>query len=180
MNHPSSRAFFCGTVLFLILAGSLEAQMSKPEVSATAGAMQFDASGTGTAPVFALRAAVPIVGSWLLVEGNLSYASLHEQFSDVGTRIGVAESQLQAQLPFARVRPYLGLGAGWFHYFNNVPVSSTSQTYSAAAGLRVGLSPRYTARAELRLRGWNPYGDSPSSGFGASAAEWTGGLAYTF
>ena len=125
--------------------------------------------------MFALRAAFPIVGSWLLAEGNLSYASLDEQFRDTGTRIGVAEGQLQAQIPFARVRPYLGLGAGWFHYFNNASVSSTSQTYSAAAGLRVGLSRRFTARAELRLRAWFPYASGNNN-----AAEWTGGLAYTF
>jgi hypothetical protein len=180
MNNTFKRTLFCACILSLVAALSLEAQMSKPEISASVGAMQFDASGTGTAPVIGLRAAVPLIGSWLLAEGNLSYASLNEQFSDVGTRIGVAEAQLQFQLPLARVRPYLGVGAGWFHYFNNAPVSSTSQTYSAAAGLRVGLSPRFTARAELRLRGWNPYGDSPNSGFGASAAEWTGGLAYTF
>ena len=131
--------------------------------------------------MIALRGAVPLGTSWLLGEGNFSYASLDEQFSAVGTRIGVAEGQLQFQLPLARVRPYVGAGAGWLHYFNNaVGRAATSPTYSAAAGLRVGLSPRFTARAELRLRGWNPYNDSPSSGFGASAGEWTGGLAYTF
>jgi hypothetical protein len=180
MNHTANRTLCCVSILSLISAASLEAQMPKPEISASVGAMQFDASGTGTAPVFALRAAVPIVGSWLLWEGNLSYASLNEQFSDVGTRIGVADSQLQVQLPFARVRPYLGLGAGWLHYFNNAPPRATPPTYSAAAGLRVGLSPRIAARAELRLRGWNPYSQSTSSGFGNTAAEWTGGLAYTF
>jgi hypothetical protein len=177
MNKPVNRTLCCASILSLIFAASLEAQMSKPEISAAVGAMQFDASGTGTAPVIALRAAFPIVGSWLLAEGNLSYASLDEQFSNVGSRIGVAESQLQAQLPLARVRPYLGLGAGWLHYFNNAPPRATSPTYSAAAGLRVGLSPRVTARAELRLRAWNPY--TTSSGFD-NAAEWTGGLAYTF
>lgn len=180
MNKTLNGSLFCASSLLVVLAIPLEAQMPKPEISASVGAMQFDASGTGTAPVIALRAAFPIVGSWLLAEGNLSYASLDEQFSNVGTRIGVAESQLQVQLPFARVRPYLGLGAGWLHYFNNAPPRATPPTYSAAAGLRVGLSPRIAARAELRLRGWNPYSQSTGSGFGNSAAEWTGGLAYTF
>jgi hypothetical protein len=180
MNNTLNRTLFCACTLSLVAAFSLEAQMSKPEVSASVGVMQFDASGTGTAPVFALRAAFPIVGSWLLAEGNLSYASLDEQFNNVGTRIGVADSQLQVQLPFARIRPYVGLGAGWLHYFNNAPLRATPPTYSAAAGLRVGLSPRIAARAELRLRGWNPYSQSTGSGFGNSAAEWTGGLAYTF
>jgi hypothetical protein len=181
MNNAFRRALSCASILFLIPAISLNAQMPAPEISASVGAMQFDASGTGTAPVIALRAAVPLVGSWLLGEGNLSYASLDEQFSDVGTRIGVAEGQLQFQLPFARVRPYLGAGAGWLHYFNNAAGrAATSPTYSAAAGLRIGLSPRLSARAELRLRGWDYHSDQTGSNFGSSAAEWTGGLAYTF
>lgn len=177
MNEPFNRMLCCASILSLIFASSLEAQMSRPEISASVGAMQFDASGTGTAPVIALRAAFPIVGSWLLAEGNLSYASLDEQFSNVGTRIGMAEGQLQAQLPLGRVRPYLGAGAGWIHYFNNAPPRATSPTYSAAAGLRVGLSSRFSARAELRLRIWNPY---PNSSGNNSAGEWTGGLAYAF
>jgi hypothetical protein len=177
MNNTVNRTLCCASILSLVFGVSLEAQIPKPEVSASVGAMQFDASGTGTAPVFALRAAFPMVGSWLLAEGNLSYASLDEQFSNAGTRIGVAEGQFQAQLPFARVRPYLGVGAGWLHYFNNAPTRTTSPTYSASTGLRVGLSPRIAARAELRLRAWNPY--ATSSGFNV-AGEWTGGLAYRF
>jgi hypothetical protein len=181
MNKTLSRTLFCASILSLVSAISLEAQLSKPEVSVSVGAMQFDASGTGTVPVIALRAAVPLVGSWLLGEGNFSYASLNEQFSNVGTRIGVAEGQMQFQLPLARVRPYLGVGAGWLHYFSNAGGrATTSPTYSAAAGLRVGLSPRFTARAELRLRGWDYHSVPTGSGFGNSAAEWTGGLAYTF
>jgi hypothetical protein len=181
MNNPSSRALFCGSILFLISAISLDAQTRAPEISASVGAMQYDASGTGTAPVIALRAAVPLLGSWLLGEGNFSFASLDEQFSEAGTRIGVAEGQLQFQVPFARVRPYLGAGAGWLHYFNNAAGrAATAPTYSAAAGLRVGLSPRFSARAELRLRGWDYHSGQTGSNFSASAAEWTGGLAYSF
>lgn len=181
MNNTFSRTLFCASILLLVSAMSLEAQMPKPEISAVVGAMQFDASGTGTAPVIALRAAVPLVGSWFLGEANLSYASLDEQFSAVGTRIGVAEGQMQFQLPLARIRPYLGVGAGWLHYFNNAAGrASTSPTYSAAAGLRVGLSSRIAARAELRLRGWDYHSYQTGSGFGSSGAEWTGGLAYTF
>ena len=181
MNNTFKRTLFCASILSLVAALSLEAQTSKPEISASVGAMQFDASGTGTAPVIALRAAVPLTGSWLLAEGNLSYASLNEQFSDAGTRIGVAEGQVQFQLPLARVRPYLGVGAGWLHYFNNAAGrAATSPTYSAAAGLRVGLSPRIAARTELRLRAWDYHRDQAGSSIGASGAEWTGGLAYTF
>lgn len=179
MHNTFISTAFCASILSLASATLLEAQ-SSPEISASVGVMQFDASGTGTAPVIALRAGVPMLGSWLLGEGSFSYASLNEQFSSAGTRIGVAEGQMQFQLPLARIRPYLGVGAGWLHYFNNAAGRATPPTFSAAAGLRVKLSPRFTTRAELRLRGWNPSSQSTGSGFGASAAEWTGGLAYTF
>jgi hypothetical protein len=179
MNKTFSGTLFCASSLLLVLAIPLEAQIPAPEISAVVGAMQFDASGTGTVPVIALRAAVPLVGSWILGEANFSYASLDEQFSAVGTRVGVAEGQVQFQLPFYRVRPYVGVGGGWLHYFNNAGGrATTSPTYSAAAGLRARLSGRFGASAELRLRGWQ-YGGTPA-GFGSSAAEWTAGTTYSF
>lgn len=116
MNHAHSRSVFCASVLFLVSAASVDAQTRNREISLAVGAMQYDASGTGTTPVIALRTAVPFAASWLLGEASLSYASLDEQFSTVGTRVGVAEGQVQFQWPAARVRPYLGLGGGWLHY----------------------------------------------------------------
>ena len=54
MNKTFNGSLFCASSLLLVLANRLEAQMPKPEISASVGAMQFDASGTGTAPVIAL------------------------------------------------------------------------------------------------------------------------------
>src|SRR5437763_794450 len=105
--------------LAISLASSLGAQAPSRELSLAVGASQFDASGTGTAPMAALRVAAPLVGRWMLGDFSLSYASLDEQLTSINTRIGVAEGQLQAQLPAARLRPYVGLGGGWLHYFNN-------------------------------------------------------------
>jgi hypothetical protein len=181
MKHGCRRPLLCTSVVFLILAMPLEAQMRGPEISAAVGAMQYDASGTGAVPMIALRGAVPLVRSWLVGEANFTFASLREQSSAIGTRAGVAEGQLQFQLPLPRVRPYLGVGAGWFHYFNNaVRRAETSPTYSAAAGLRVELSPRFGATAELRLRGWDYQREPTGSNFGSSAAEWTAGWVYRF
>ena len=182
MPIPSSRPLLlCLSLFLLISAIPLRAQNTGAEISAGLGAMQFDASGTGTVPVIALRGAVPLVGSWMLGEANLSFASLDEQFSELGTRVGVAEGQLQFQLPLARVRPYLGVGAGWLHYFNNAGTrATTTPTFSGAAGLRFKLTPRFGARAELRLRGWDWHTGPNDSSFGGSAAEWTAGVAYTF
>jgi hypothetical protein len=181
MKNAYSLTLCCMSMLLLVSTIPSEAQSARPEISANVGAMQFDASGTGTVPVIAVRAGVPLVSSWLVGEANFSFASLDEQFSELGTRVGVAEGQLQVQLPLARFRPYLGAGAGWLHYFNNAAGRpATSPTYSGAAGMRVRLSGRFGARAELRLRGWDYQREPTGSNFGASAAEWTAGWVYSF
>lgn len=165
-------------VSLLLLSGSpLCAQLASRELSLSVGAMGYDASGTGTVPMVAVRASTPFGARWMLGELGLSYASLDEQFSTTNTRIGVAEAQLQAQLPAARVRPYLGIGGGLLTYFNNaVGRSSPTATYSAAVGLRVPVSP-LLLRGEFRLRGWK---SRPESDGMLSGAEGTIGIGYSF
>jgi hypothetical protein len=164
--------------LFLaFLATSVSAQTSRHEISIAAGASQFDASGTGTAPLLAIRVSGPIASSWLLGDLGLSYASLDEQFTTVNTRTGVAEGQVQAQWPANRFRPYIGIGGGWLHYFNNDGGrGATAQTASGSLGLRVAASSTLLLRGEMRLRTWN----ARDSGFHNSAAEFTGGVGFAF
>jgi hypothetical protein len=174
-NRTRLSAFCALSVFSAISAG---AQTSTREISLAVGASQFDASGTGTAPLAAIRAAAPLVGQWLLGEISLSYASLDEQFSTTDTRVGVGEGQLQAQVPAVRVRPYVGLGGGWLHYFTNAAGrSSATPTVSASAGLRIPIASALLLRGELRLRSWKGGG---SSGFVNSAAEFTAGMGYRF
>jgi hypothetical protein len=170
-------AAFCALLLFSSIP--VGAQTRAREISLAIGASQFDASGTGTAPIAAIRAAAPLVGQWMLGEISLSYASLDEQFSTVNTRVGVGEAQLQAQLLATRVRPYFGLGGGWLHYFNNAAGrSATTPTVSGSVGLRVPVASALLLRGELRLRSWKSGGTS--SGFNNSAAEFTAGVGYAF
>jgi len=181
MNKTFSRPLFCASTLLLVVAIPLAAQTSGPEISVAVGAMQYTEVSTGAVPMMALRGAVPLGTSWLLAEGNLTFASLREPGFGIGTQAGVAEGQLQLQLPFSRVRPYVGVGAGWFHYFDSgVREAETSPTYSVAAGMRVGLSSHFGATAELRVRGWDYHRDDVGLAFGRSAAEWTAGWMYTF
>jgi hypothetical protein len=165
--------------MFLSLPVPLEAQ-HLPEISAGVGAMQFDGSGTDVASIAALRAAVPLVGSWLLGDASFSLASPNETFNDMRVRMGLSEAQLQLQLPLAGVRPYVGVGAGWIHYFKNAAAgSSTFPTRSAAAGLRIDFARHFGARAEGRLREWK--GQRPGTGStSGGSAEWTLGGTYTF
>jgi hypothetical protein len=69
MKNACVPAFFCASLMFLSLPVPLEAQ-HLPEISAGVGAMQFDGSGTDVASIAALRAAVPLVGSWLLGDAS--------------------------------------------------------------------------------------------------------------
>jgi hypothetical protein len=48
------------------LASSVAAQTSRHEISFAAGVSQFDASGTGTAPVGALRLSLPLFTSMVI------------------------------------------------------------------------------------------------------------------
>jgi hypothetical protein len=114
----------------------------------------------------------------MLGEISLSYASLDEQFSTINTRVGVGEAQLQAQFPATRVRPYIGVGGGWLHYFNNAAGRpATTPTVSASAGLRIPISSSVLVRGELRLRSWE---SGNNSGFNNNAGEFTAGLGYAF
>jgi hypothetical protein len=172
-NRISLSAFFG---LLSLLAIPSDAQESRREATVSVGETQFDASGTGTAAVAAIRAA--LVRRWMLVEVSLSSASLHEQFRSVNTRTGVGEVQLQAQWPAGRVRPYVGLGGGWLHYFNNsAGRGATNQTASGSVGLRIPVSPELLLRGEFCLRGWN---SAANSSLHNSAAEYTAGVGYAF
>jgi hypothetical protein len=176
MTIRSTFSALCSLILFAAIP--VAAQTPGREISFAAGVSQFDASGTGTAPIAAIRAAAPLIGKWMLGEASLSYASLDEQFSTTNTRVGIGEAQLQAQFPAARIRPYIGLGGGSLHYFNNAAGrSATTPTISGSAGLRIPVSSALLLRGELRLRTWK---SGSGSGFHNSAAEFTAGIGYMF
>jgi hypothetical protein len=146
-------------------------------VSVSAGAMAFDASGTGNAPIFALRVDRTLSGRWLVGEAGLGYAPIAEQFRSTPTRLGVAELQLQVQAPLPLVRPYVGAGAGAVAYLTNAGGRGrAAEAVSAAAGFRADLTRRAGLRVEGRLRYW----DYNSEGFVNGSGEVTGGLSYRF
>ena len=175
MNHA---ALVTSCALLIGVTARAQGQTPMREFSLAAGASEYDASGTGTAPVGALRYSAPIVGRWLLGDLSLSYASLDEQFSTANTHIGVAEGQLQAQLPFNSIRPYIGIGGGWLHYLSNAGGRpATGGTVSAAVGLRVPVSSSLILRGEMRMRAWEAGSDGV---YHNNAGEFTAGLGFAF
>ena len=133
--------------------------------------MQFDLSGTGTAPMASARGEIPI-SRIMLLEGSLSYARPEQQFGG-HTSFLIPEVQAHLQWPLGRVAPYLGAGGGLAMDFRGEDVGGleTDVTLSGAGGLRVRLSERLSARAELRVRGIG-------TDFSGSAVEWIVGASW--
>ena len=140
----------------------------RPHVSLMGGVSQWDLSGTGTAPFGAVRVDVPL--PFLVAEGSLGIFRPKEDFG-TSTYI-IPEVQLQYQFVPFLVKPYVGLGGGWFTAVSGPGEHRSEITGSASAGVRVNV-PVIGAglRGELRVRGIG-------SGFGGSAAEWTIGLSW--
>ena len=131
------------------------------------GVAQFDLSGTGTTPVYSLRADQRHK-SWLVTELALGYLRPPMQ-SGARETLLIPEGQLQVQLPLNYVMPYLGLGGGAV-FARGAGESETTVTGSVATGLRVDLPHApVSLQAELRVRGIG-------SSFSGSTAEWTCGL----
>lgn len=121
---------------------------------------------------------------WLLAEAGVSYARGEIEMTRHGggtpsfymdnTGLGTATVGVQAQLPLPHVQPYVGIATGLYlrldkpggHRF-------LSTTHEFPAGVRVPLTRRLGARAEVRLR----YDQQQFSGqeFGA---ETTVGLSF--
>jgi hypothetical protein len=142
-------------------------------LTAAAGVSQWDLSGTGTSILLAVRADRPLGPLWLLGEGSLSTFRTDEQSGSVSYL--VPEVQLQFQVPRA-FAPYIGFGAGAFRRDDGgaANVDQSVLTTSGAVGVRLWrIVPRAVLRAELRVRGIGEH-------FTASAAEWTGGVGWSF
>ena len=138
-------------------------------IAVSAGASQFDLSGTGVAPMLALRVAFPFARV-LVFEGGTILARPAQQFGATTTLV-IPELGLQLQVP-RPVAPYIGVALG--EAFDVRPQQFggvlENLTVSGALGIRAALAARAGAITELRVRGIG-------SEFTGGAAEWTiGGL----
>ena len=134
--------------------------------------MQFDLSGTGTAPMLALRVDLPW-STHLWFEPGVTLARPEQGFGR--STFVVAEMHAHAMVPLGGFAPYLGGGVGRAFDMRDEEFGGTRGELSlaAAAGVRAQLSTRAGARAELRIRGL-------SKEFEGSTAEWTAGLSWRF
>ncbi|HEX4681241.1 MAG TPA: hypothetical protein VH277_00960 [Gemmatimonadaceae bacterium] len=164
------RRVLIGISLFVVAmaARPAHAQLPIPSFAVVGGVSSYDLSGTGTTAVGALRVDIPLL--LLLAEGSLGVMRPKE---DAGTRTYIIpEAQLQYQLFPLLVRPYIGVGAGWFRAVSGPDPLRNDITLSASAGVRLSIPLLPVGlRAEARLRGIG-------SGFGSSATEFTLGASF--
>lgn len=129
---------------------SASAQLPIPSLSVVGGVSHYSLSGSGTAPIGALRLEVPLI--LVVAEGSL--AVFRPTTGGSTSTYVIPEAQLQWQLLPLLVKPYLGVGGGWFRAVTGPTPRQNDFTVSASAGVRVGLPlTGLGLRAEARVRG---------------------------
>jgi len=147
MNRLACLAF--AAAAFIGTARSAAAQLPIPSLAVVGGVSHYSLDANGSAPFGAVRVDVPLL--LLLAEGSLG--AFHTTENGVGHTYVIPEAQLQWQLLPVLVRPYLGVGAGWFRSVSGPSPQENDLTLSAAAGVRVGIPlTGLGGRAEVRVR----------------------------
>jgi hypothetical protein len=135
-----------------LLAGSTQAVWAQnlPEsraVAVVAGPANYDLSGTGWSWSAGAKLDLPL-GRALIVEPSLGFFTYDSQFG--GSSMLLPEVSVQLQYPGARLRPYLGVGAGGALVIEGS--GSSEPTVHAAVGLRAPVSSGWGLRGEARVR----------------------------
>jgi hypothetical protein len=161
------QSFLIAFLVALASATRVSAQLPIPTFGLAGGVSHFDLSGTGSAPIASLRLDLPLFP--LIAEASLSAFRPMEQ-NGVQRSYIIPEAQLQYQLFPMFIRPYVGVGAGYFRAITGPDPHRNDVTYSASAGIRAGFPTLpFSVRTEFRVRGIG-------SGFAGSATEWTIGI----
>jgi len=143
---------FCASIALLSTLGvAARGQLPIPRPSLIGGVTHTklgDSLSSSTSAIGGLRIDVPLLA--IVAEGSVAVFRATEE--DRRHTYVIPEVQAQWQFFQLLVRPYVGLGAGWFHPFSGSPLGNQA-TYSASLGVRAGipLSP-VAFRAEVRTR----------------------------
>jgi hypothetical protein len=146
------RSVYCASIALLTtLGGAARGQLPIPRPSLIAGVTHTklgDSLSSSTSAIGGLRIDVPLLA--VVAEGSVVVFRASEE--DKRHTYVIPEVQAQWQLFQLLVRPYIGVGAGWFHPFSGSSLGNQA-TYSASLGVRAGipLSP-IAFRAEVRTR----------------------------
>ena len=152
---PGSHIALYGAALALIAAArSAAGQVAAGQrvASLSGGAIAGAYGGVAAGALLAARLDQVLPGRWLLAEGELAYAVAGQ--SGAAAHFAGLGLQLQLQVPFRQVQPFLGLGGGVAGQIGRS--GGVYQTWdgmvSVGAGVRVVLRGELLARAEARAR----------------------------
>ena len=150
MFHRMASLVFVPVAVFIMsTAAFAQTPAARSEVTAAAGLVNFDLSGTGTVLGLSGRGTLALTDA-LAVEGHLLWARPDQQFGT--SQITVAEAQVQYFWRLGRLRPYIGGGAGALVNRSDV-FTESDFTVSGAGGARIDVTDRVALLGEFRLRG---------------------------
>ena len=158
-------------VALLALAAPAHAQEYTParnEAALGVGVMNFDLSGVGNTWVSGFRGTRALTDRFALEAGVA--VAFPQQTSDRVIFLA-PEAHLQYFWKVGRVRPYGGGGVGFLYRDSDLYLAKVNLTLSAAGGARVDVTDTTAVFGEMRLRGIG-------RDFGASTAEWIGGVVW--
>ena len=168
-------------VFFMMFIGGVDEARGQErawtDLAVTAGRVDFDLSGTGHAPGFAVRTARSLSRNVRLELRALYAKHCGDPASDAcglgqpgRFSLFMPEAQLQYQWNVGRVAPYVGGGLGLAR--TKSPMRAEwDPTLSAAVGTAVYLTDRLGITGEFRLRGHE-------TRFTGTTSEVTGGLVW--
>jgi hypothetical protein len=155
------------SVAALIMPSVARAQLPLPSFAIVGGVSQYNLAATGSTPFGALRAEIPLLA--LVAEGSLG--ALRPDEGGITHTYVVPEVQLQYQLLPVLVRPYIGVGTGWFRAISGPDPKTNEMTYSGSLGARATIPLTGIGfRGEIRTRG--------VGGFHRRATEYTVGVSF--
>ena len=151
------RGIFSFAFAFVLFSSSpaLAQNSSWGDVTVSAGRVDYDLSGVGNAPGFAVATKKHLTSNIALELRGL-FARPCQQFQDCETEgpatLFVPEAQLQYRWFAGRFEPFVGagLGASWLRASFD---SDWAPTVSFSAGTGVRLTDRLALTGEFRLRG---------------------------
>lgn len=142
-------------VTLLLPAGAAVAQESAPPTHLVlqTGLFQYDLVGDGYSPMLAARLVMP-VATVLMFEGSLLAARPGQDFGETTTLL-IPEGQVQLVLPFERIVPYLGIGAGAAIDLRSSEAGGRQSfaTFSGSVGIKYWINSALGTQIEYRARG---------------------------
>ena len=155
-------------IFFGVRGASAQEAAARNTITASAGALNFDLSGTGTTVGVAVRGTRALTSHVALETGDFVRAP-----GSAGrgrATLFAPEAHLQYHWRFGRIAPYAGGGIGFGHQSRGGS-SVTDLALSTAGGVRAYVTDRLAVLGEFRLRGLE-------RDFAGSTAEVMGGLSF--